>query len=71
MKKIMKFNCPLFGDQTRYWNPLLIKKIQFKIECDEMWLFVKSKKNKQKIWIAINNENGEIIGFISERDLQN
>ncbi len=28
-----------------------------------MWSFVKNKKNKQWIWIAINKENREIIGL--------
>lgn len=32
------------------------------IECDELWSFVFSKKNKQWIWLAIDRDTREIVG---------
>jgi len=38
------------------------------IECDEMWSFVSSKKNKFYIWLAIDRDTREIIGcYIGDR----
>lgn len=39
------------------------------LECDEMWSFVKSKSNKQWIWLAIDRDSREIVGvYIGSRD---
>ena len=38
------------------------RKCRLTIECDEMWSFVQSKKNKQWIWLAIDRETKEIVG---------
>ena len=39
------------------------------IQCDEMWSFVGSKKNKQWIWLAIDQNSKEIVGvYIGSRD---
>ena len=32
------------------------------IECDELWSFVKTKENKQWIWLAIDKLSREIVG---------
>jgi len=41
---------------------------QLTIECDEMWSFVDSKKNKFYIWLAIDRNTREIIGcFVGDR----
>ena len=38
------------------------------IECDEMWSFVLSKKNKLYVWLAIDRETREIIGcYVGDR----
>jgi len=38
------------------------------IECDEMWSFVYSKKNKVYIWLAIDRDTREIVGcFVGNR----
>ena len=33
------------------------------VQCDEMWSFVKNKKQKQWVWLAIDKGTGEIVGF--------
>ena len=33
------------------------------IQCDEMWSFVGNKNNKQWLWLAIDIETKEIVGF--------
>ncbi|ABG52232.1 hypothetical protein Tery_3097 [Trichodesmium erythraeum IMS101] len=33
------------------------------IQCDEMWSFVGNKNNKQWLWLAIDIETQEIVGF--------
>ncbi|MDJ0516983.1 MAG: IS1 family transposase [Trichodesmium sp. MO_231.B1] len=33
------------------------------IQCDEMWSFVGHKNNKQWLWLAIDIETKEILGF--------
>jgi hypothetical protein len=41
------------------------------IECDEMWSFVKRKKNIVHIWLAIDRDAREIVGcFIGDRTRQ-
>ena len=38
------------------------------IQCDEAWSFVGNKGNKQWIWLAIDEETGEIVGcFVGPR----
>ena len=32
------------------------------IQCDEMWSYVRNKKNKQWIWLAIDQKTKEIVG---------
>jgi len=45
------------------------KKGRLTVECDEMWSFVGKKSNKQWIWLAIDQETGEIVGVaIGARD---
>ncbi len=45
------------------------KKGRLTIQCDEMWSFVHNKKNKQWIWLAIDQESKEIIGLhVGSRD---
>jgi len=39
------------------------------IECDEMWSFVSSKKNKFYIWLGIDRDTREIIGCLSVIEL--
>jgi len=34
-----------------------------RLEADEMWSFVKSKANKQWVWIAIDTETKQVIAF--------
>jgi len=49
----------------------ITKKSQGKltIECDEMWSFVKKKKQKQWVWLALDIETKEIIGlYVGKRD---
>ena len=33
------------------------------IECDELWSFVENKRNKQWIWLALDNKTSEIVEF--------
>jgi insertion element IS1 protein InsB len=38
------------------------------IQCDEMWSFVGNKENKQWVWLAIDQDTGEIVGaFVGDR----
>ena len=38
------------------------------LECDEMWLFVGKRKNKQWIWLLIDKDTREIVGvYIGDR----
>ena len=47
------------------------KKGQLVLECDEMWSFVKSKKNKFWIWFALDRKTREIVGVhVGNRDAQ-
>jgi len=42
----------------------VLKKIgKLTIQCDEMWSFVGNKNNKQWLWLAIDIETKEIVGF--------
>ena len=36
---------------------------QLTLELDEMWSFVKNKRNKQWIWIALDQKTREIVGL--------
>lgn len=38
------------------------KKGRLTIQCDEMWSFVATKKNKQWVWLALDIETKEIVG---------
>lgn len=39
------------------------------IECDELWSFVDTKRNKQWVWLAIDADTREIVGvYIGARD---
>ncbi len=39
------------------------------IQCDEMWSFVGSKNSKKWIWLAIDQDSGEIVGvYVGSRD---
>jgi len=38
------------------------KKGRLTIECDEIWSFVATKKNKQWVWLALDVETKEIVG---------
>ena len=41
------------------------------IQCDELWSFVGNKHNKQWVWLAIDQETGEIVGvFVGDRSRQ-
>lgn len=41
------------------------------IECDEMWSFVKCKRNVAYIWLAIDRDTREVVGcFIGDRTRQ-
>lgn len=33
-------------------------------EIDEMWSFVKSKKNQRWLWHAINHETGDVLAYV-------
>jgi IS1 family transposase len=33
------------------------------LECDELWSFVANKKNKVWIWLALDRETREIVGY--------
>jgi len=49
--------------------PRAKKKGRLTIECDEMWSFVGRKNNKQWIWLAIDHDSREIVGFhLGRRD---
>jgi insertion element IS1 protein InsB len=38
------------------------------IQCDELWSFVMNKKQKQWVWLAIDQGSGEIVGvFVGDR----
>jgi hypothetical protein len=38
------------------------------LECDEMWSFVSSKKNKVDVWLAIDRDTREIVGcYVGDR----
>ena len=38
------------------------------VQCDERWSFVKNKKQKQWVWLAIDKGTGEIVGlFVGDR----
>ena len=41
-----------------------------KVEADELWSFVKKKKNQRWLWYAINHDTGEILGGILKQILQ-
>jgi len=48
---------------------LVKKKGPLTIECDEMWLFVGKKNNKQWIWLAIDVNSRTIVGlYVGSRD---
>lgn len=34
-----------------------------KVEVDELWSFVKNKKNQRWLWYAINHDTGEIVAY--------
>jgi len=39
------------------------------LQCDEIWSFVESKKNKQWIWLAFDRDSKEIAGvYIGKRN---
>jgi IS1 family transposase len=41
---------------------------QLTLELDEMWSFVKNQRNKQLIWIALDQKTREIVGlYIGDR----
>ena len=41
------------------------------IQLDEMWSFVRSKDNKQWIWLAIDADSREIVGvYVGDRSRQ-
>ena len=45
------------------------KKVHLTLECDEMWSFVGSKRNKQWIWLALERDTREIVGVhVGSRD---
>jgi IS1 family transposase/transposase-like protein len=45
------------------------EKMPLTIQCDEMWSFVRSKQNKEWIWLAIDMETREIVGlYVGSRD---
>jgi insertion element IS1 protein InsB len=38
------------------------------IQCDELWSFVGNKYNKQWVWLAIDQDTGEVVGvFVGDR----
>jgi insertion element IS1 protein InsB len=44
-------------------------RIAITIQCDEIWLFVGNKDNKQWIWLAIDASTKEIVEvYIGKRD---
>lgn len=46
------------------------KKGRLTIQCDEIWSFVASKKNKQWVWLALDVETKEIVGvYIGARSV--
>ena len=52
-------------ESQRLEPPRAKKKGRLTIECDEMWSFVGRKNNKQWIWLAIDHDSREIVGFPS------
>lgn len=34
-----------------------------KVEVDELWSFVKNKKNQRWLWYAIDHDTGEILAY--------
>jgi insertion element IS1 protein InsB len=54
-------------ESQRLEPPMAKRKGKLTIECDEMWSFVGDKNNKQWIWLAINKESREIVGFYTGR----
>ena len=41
---------------------------QLILELDEIWSFVKNKRNKQWLWIALDRKTSEIVGlYIGDR----
>jgi IS1 family transposase len=48
----------------------MLKKTKGKlvIQCDELWSFVGNKSNKQWVWLAIDQDTGEVVGvFVGDR----
>ena len=38
------------------------------IQCDELWSFVGNKNNKQWVWLALDQDTGEVVGvFVGDR----
>lgn len=45
------------------------KKGRLTLQCDEMWSFVGSKRNKQWIWLALDQDSKELVGVnVGSRD---
>ncbi|MEO5377653.1 MAG: IS1 family transposase [Magnetococcus sp. DMHC-6] len=58
-----------YGAVPRELNVVSKKKGRLTLECDEMWSFVDNKGNKQWIWLAIDRNTREIVGYhIGKRD---
>jgi insertion element IS1 protein InsB len=52
---------PASAGKKKHQGPLVI-------QCDEMWSFVGNKENKQWVWLAIDQDTGEIVGaFVGDR----
>ena len=48
---------------------LVKEKGKLTVQCDEMWSFVGSRSEKQRIWLAIDQDSREIVGlYIGSRD---
>ncbi|WP_414635094.1 IS1 family transposase [Beggiatoa leptomitoformis] len=50
-------------------EPMVKKKGALQLECDEMWSFVGKRREKVWIWLALDKETREVVGFaVGKRD---
>ena len=66
---IQEYTNKTFRNVSRTVEVIPKKKGKLIIQCDEMWSFVSFKGNKIWIWLAIDQNTGEIVGvYIGSRD---
>ena len=63
LKWLLLFFSRITGEIPADMGIVKPRKSRINIETDEMWSFVGKKKNKQRIWLAIDRATGQIVGF--------